>query len=116
MTQLVVETEAGNRTICRLKGEFDILGAQLLRRAAAKFIPTGGVVVVDLSDVTFIDSTGVSALVGLARRCREHGGSARLVGPRRSVARVLDMTGAGALLGRSPEHPSLTHHASLLDH
>lgn len=116
MTRLVVETEGGNRTTCRLQGEFDIVGAQLLRRAAARFIPTGGAVVVDLSEVTFIDSTGVSALVGLARRCSEHGGSARLVGPRRSVARVLDMTGAGALLGRPPEHPPLTHHAALFDH
>lgn len=99
VAQLMVETAAGNRTICRPIGELDMIGAELLRRAGAGLLSTGGSVVIDLSDVTFIDSAGLCALVGLARRSSEGGGNVRCVGARRSVGRVLRMTRIDELLG-----------------
>lgn len=106
VAQLMLETAAGGRTICRPTGELDMIGAELLRRAGAGLLATGGSLVIDLSGVTFIDSAGLSALVGLGRRSSECGGNICFVGARRSVSRVLAMTGVDQLVGM----PSKTAH------
>ena len=49
-------------------------------------------VVVDLSRVTFIDSTGLGVLVGALKRVRERG-ALSLVCPQRQVRRVFEITG-----------------------
>jgi anti-sigma B factor antagonist len=49
-------------------------------------------VVVDLSRVTFIDSTGLGVLVGALKRVREKG-ALSLVCPQRQVRRVFEITG-----------------------
>lgn len=50
-------------------------------------------VVVDLSGVTFIDSSGIGVLVGALKRAREHGGTLVLVCPQPRVRRVFEITG-----------------------
>lgn len=113
MAQLMVEIASGDRITCRPVGDLDLVGAQLLRGAATGMLATAGSIVVDLSEVTFIDSAGLSALVGLARRCNERGGQVCFVGPRRSVARVLAMTGVDRLLGMPPAEPPRAHQVPL---
>lgn len=49
--------------------------------------------VIDLSDVTFLDSAGMAALVSLLKRSREAGGDVRLVWPvAEGARRILDLT------------------------
>jgi anti-sigma B factor antagonist len=55
-------------------------------------------VVVDLADVTFIDSAGLGALVGAHRRMREAGGRLRIVRPPPLVARAFELTGLDEVL------------------
>lgn len=55
-------------------------------------------VVVDLTDVTFIDSAGLGALVGAHRRMRESGGRLRIVRPSPLVARAFELTGLDEIL------------------
>lgn len=50
------------------------------------------VAVVDMADVTFIDSTGLSGLVSALNRCREHGGDLRLVVTHPNVEKVFRIT------------------------
>jgi len=50
-------------------------------------------VVVDLSDVTFIDSTALGVLIGGVRRLHEVDGRMALVVATRPVERVLTITG-----------------------
>ena len=57
-----------------------------------------GLVVVDLADVTFIDSAGLGALVGAHRRMREGGGCLRIVRPPPLVARAFELTGLDGVL------------------
>ena len=85
--------DAGNRVI-RVGGELDLATVPSLEQEleAAMGRPDGGVVV-DLSELDFIDSTGIAVLV---RAMGESNGSARLrFVPSRSeaVGRVLEMTG-----------------------
>ena len=84
--------DAGSRVI-RVSGELDLSTVPSLEQEleAALERPEGGVVV-DLSDLEFIDSTGIAVLV---RAMGEEGESRLKFVPTRSaaVARVLEMTG-----------------------
>jgi anti-sigma B factor antagonist len=86
--------------VIHLAGEFDAVLAAA-RRAELMDVcdrSAGSVVVLDLTEVTFIDSTGLGLLIGLARRMRDGGGGVRLRGCRRSVRRVLTLSGLDAVL------------------
>jgi anti-sigma B factor antagonist len=55
--------------------------------------------IVDVSDVTFIDSSGLSTLVASSQRLRALGRGLRIVGPSDSVRTVFEVTGLQGLLG-----------------
>lgn len=48
---------------------------------------------VDLSDVPFIDSTGLGFVAGLTRRCNKRGGRLTVTGARGVVRRAFHITG-----------------------
>lgn len=57
---------------CRLTGEIDFTSAGPVQATlTAMVLPGGGTVVADLSQVTFIDSTGLGVLVQVHRVARE---------------------------------------------
>ena len=74
--------------VLSLRGEADVLTAPLLRHALADATERFRVVVLDLSGVTFLDSTALSVLV-VARR----GLTIRITGLRPHVRKVFDVTG-----------------------
>jgi anti-anti-sigma factor len=49
--------------------------------------------VIDMSDVTFLDSTGLGAIVALQRRQRSHGGVVAIANAAPPVERILQLTG-----------------------
>src|SRR3954454_22161572 len=49
--------------------------------------------VIDMTDVTFLDSTGLGAIVALQRRQRTHGGVVAIANAAPSVQQVLQLTG-----------------------
>jgi anti-anti-sigma factor len=58
---------------------------------------------VDLSGVTFIDSTGLSLLVDALQRVRDKGGTLTLSHPAPSVRRVFGIVGFPRLFDITPE-------------
>jgi anti-anti-sigma factor len=50
-------------------------------------------VIVDLRDVTFMDSSGLSVLVGLAKRQQPRGGSVAVCNPSPQIAKLMMVTG-----------------------
>ncbi|HEY2687211.1 MAG TPA: STAS domain-containing protein, partial [Streptosporangiaceae bacterium] len=56
-------------------GEIDISTATKLRECLFELAASGRPLVADLDQVGFIDSAGLSALVGTAKRAAAHGGS-----------------------------------------
>jgi anti-sigma B factor antagonist len=66
--------------------------APQLREELHRVCGGGACVVVDLSGVSFIDSTGLGVLIGGLKRAREKG-SLSLVCPHSRVRRVFEITG-----------------------
>jgi anti-sigma B factor antagonist len=86
--------QEGDAVVVGLRGEFDASVAQHVRAQIQSVLETGvGTVVVDMREVTFIDSTGLGVLAGAARRARSCGTRLLLRGPTRATRRVLDLTG-----------------------
>lgn len=76
--------------VVRLWGELDHAEATALAEVAASSVDTQRELVVDLTDLTFIDSAGIGVIVETARLTD---GDVLLRGPRPAVRRVLDVTG-----------------------
>lgn len=78
--------------VLALHGEFDLTGVEAFECAAACADPVVSLVL-DLSDLSFMDSSGIGALVGLHRRAQAEGWSLVLAAPGPQVAGLLAMTG-----------------------
>jgi anti-sigma B factor antagonist len=79
--------------IAAVTGEIDISTVAQLRERLYELADNGGMLIVDLNRVTFIDSAGLGALVGTAQRVAEHGGSLHAVCAQQQPRRLLWMTG-----------------------
>ena len=82
-----------------LSGELDLAAAPSVRDILNRAVGSGvGTVRVDVSAVTFLDSTGLNVLVDAWRQARGLGVSFVLTAPPANVRRVFDITNLGALL------------------
>jgi len=89
---ITVRSERGV-VIAAVTGEIDISTVAPLRERLLELADSGGTLIIDLNRVTFIDSAGLGALVGTARRAAEHGGSLHAVCAQRQTRKLLWMTG-----------------------
>ena len=88
-----------------VSGELDLYVERELREALAAAGKLGrGTVVVDLSGVSFMDSTVCGILVGEATRRRREGGELVLVSSRNRASRVLEVAGIDRVIA---VHPTL---------
>jgi anti-sigma B factor antagonist len=79
--------------VFHVKGALDMSTSSILRESVEPHLNVKGRAVIDLSAVTFCDSTGLGAIVGLYRTASAAGCSLFLRAPQRGVAAVLAMTG-----------------------
>jgi anti-sigma B factor antagonist len=93
--RLTLSTHAsGDVTIIEATGEMDMATAPQLREEIIDLVTAGPRrVLLDVSRVSFLDSSGLSVLVGGLKRLREHGATLELVGPQERVLKVLRITG-----------------------
>ena len=90
----------GQGAILCVGGEVDLATAPQLHAKLLELVEvkeTGGVVV-DLTQVVFMDSTGLSVLLAGHRRAQAHGHTMRLVCPEGQVLRVMRLTGMEKVL------------------
>jgi anti-sigma B factor antagonist len=84
----------GPTTTLRLVGELDISNTQDLRDCFTALAKAGQErIIVDLSELDFIDSMGIGALVGGLKRFRSAGGEFVLRDPSSRVLKVIELTG-----------------------
>jgi anti-sigma B factor antagonist len=85
--------ERDGHTVVAVGGEIDAYTAPSLQSALDEVIPDRGVqVVVDLSDVDFLDSTGLGVLVNALNRARTHDGELSLVVTSDRVRRIFEIS------------------------
>jgi anti-sigma B factor antagonist len=80
-----------DRAVVIAAGEVDLFTAPALREAVLAATQVSDALVIDLTDVRFIDSTGIGVLVGAAGRPRRR--QVALVGPTPMMCKVLQVTG-----------------------
>jgi anti-sigma B factor antagonist len=90
---LTTRTE-GDRTVVSVGGEIDVYTAPQLREKVVELVAAGDVdLVLDLSGVEFLDSTGLGVLVGALNRVRAQDGSLALVLTQERILKVFEITG-----------------------
>ncbi|MFI7320169.1 STAS domain-containing protein [Streptomyces venezuelae] len=94
----------GTLAVIALSGDFDITTAPAVRARALELIAAGHPdLVADLAKVTFCDSSGLGALIGIWRCAKDADGSLTLAAIPDRLSRLLDVTGMDTIL---PAYPS----------
>jgi anti-sigma B factor antagonist len=90
-----LKTEDGGETlIFKLRGSLDIATAPTIRAALVDATDKGSHhLIVDLTGLEFLDSTGLGVLIGAHRRTTEHNGSFQLIVHEGPISRLLNITG-----------------------
>ncbi|MDR8409491.1 STAS domain-containing protein [Nonomuraea sp. 3-1Str] len=91
---VTVETET-RRTVAHLRGEIDLATAELLKKSLNTMIEHQSVsaLEVDLSQVSFIDCSGLRVLMALKRSLQSRGGTLSLAHLSPSAERLLAAAG-----------------------
>lgn len=101
----VTTSTEGDAAVVAATGELDAHAAPTLAAAVDPLADRPqGTLVIDLSGVDFVDSTGLGVLVGALKRVREAGGRLDVVVTSPRVLKVLGLTGLDVVI---PLHASL---------
>jgi anti-sigma B factor antagonist len=93
LTFEIAETRIDAVSVIAVTGEIDLATSPDLRdRLMAQEADGVSAIVVDLTGVSFLDSTGLGVLVGAYRRQEEAGGTLKLVVTEPRILKVLEIT------------------------
>ena len=82
-----------------VEGEIDAYTAPQLREGLdAVEVQQGANIEVDLTNVNYIDSTGLGVFVAFYKRVQREGGDVRLVGLSERIKRLFEITGLSELM------------------
>ena len=89
-----------DHTVLEVGGEIDVYTAPTLRARLVALVDAGATsIIVDLSRVEFLDSTGLGVLVGGLKRVRAHDGSLDLVCTQERILKIFRITGLTKVFG-----------------
>ncbi len=97
----VVAKRIGQTLIVYLDGEFDLHAAGPFKTVVADAFARDERLrhlIIKMSDVTFMDSSGVGAILGRYRDLRERGGRLMVVGLQMPVRKVFDFSGMSRVI------------------
>jgi anti-sigma B factor antagonist len=84
----------GDHTVLEVGGEVDVYTAPKLRERLVELVSDGHhQLIVDMTKVEFLDSTGLGVLVGGLKRVRSHDGSLALVCNQERILKIFRITG-----------------------
>ena len=88
-------TFEGDVTVLGLVGEFDLGGLSTFNGALAAVDPSVARVVIDLSELTFVDSTGLGCFARSHNELEARGAKLVLRAPSKAVRRIIDILALG---------------------
>jgi anti-sigma B factor antagonist len=90
---LLIDSAPGGITIIRPSGRLDLLRAAQFKQDLSKIVSGGqSRLVIDLDAVTFIDSSGLGALIGGLKAARQADGDLRIARPNQQASVILQLT------------------------
>lgn len=92
----------GTTATLRVTGELELVQGDRLEAATQRMIGEVEHFVVDLSGVTFMDSSGLGALIAINQAVGEAGASVVLRQPTEAVTRILEMTATASAFTIQP--------------
>ncbi|MCS5733829.1 STAS domain-containing protein [Herbiconiux daphne] len=97
--EFTTEPVGDDTVIVRGDGRLNMVSGPVLRETVTKCIATGRPrVVVDMSRIQFMDSSGLGALISCLKSAREASGELRIVAPSSQVSMVLKLSKVDSIL------------------
>jgi anti-anti-sigma factor len=91
--ELALDIRSDGAAVVRLAGRLDLASAAQVKQELTRAIVEGHRhLVVDLGEVTFIDSSGLGALIGALKAARLQHGDLRIARPAEQARLVLELT------------------------
>lgn len=87
-----------------LNGEIDIYTAPDLKDQLLPLTKDKSTLEVDLSEVSYMDSTGLGVFISLLKSAKEHEGELYLLNPQSKVLRLFTITGLDQILNIEAPH------------
>lgn len=91
----------GTTLIVKVTGEFDIIIADEFKKIVDSYLDSnkGRNLLIDLKEVTFIDSSGLGAILGRYKKVESLKGKLVIAGPRLQVKKILRVSGINKIIG-----------------
>ncbi len=91
---------ASNSLVVKIRGEIDAESAEELRRRIDIEYDCTTVkdMLFDLSEVGFMDSSGIGLIIGRYKRVAALGGVVKLTGADKTVKRIIELSGLGRIV------------------
>lgn len=99
---MAVKTDLkGTTLVVRVTGEFDMIIAEEFKKRVDNYLDNHSArfLLVDLGGVTFIDSSGLGALLGRYKKVENLKGKMVIAGPRVQVKKILEVSGINRIIG-----------------
>jgi anti-sigma B factor antagonist len=99
MIEFAVETNAEGIAVVMPKGRLTMASARQLREVLDGLVADGrSRIVVDMAETTFLDSSGLGALIAGLKTARQAGGDLRVARPTEAVTMVFQLTNLDKVL------------------
>lgn len=110
MTDFATTTLADGVGVIAPRGRVTLVSARHLREAISELV-AGGThrIVVDLGETTFLDSSGLGALIAGLKSARQAGGDLRIARPTAAVLTVFELTNLDKVLRPRPSVEGAFH-------
>ena len=89
----ITEEKKDGITICNISGEININTSPQLRKSFESFVEANTAkIVVDFSQVSYIDSSGLATFIELLQRLKKVGGTFRICSMSQKVKNIFEVT------------------------
>lgn len=97
--EVIVDSQPGGIGVVRPIGRLDLLTGSVVRQSVAQTIAAGNRrLIVDLAEVSFMDSSGLAALISGLKAARLAGGDLRIARLTDQVHQLFELTGLNRVL------------------
>lgn len=93
MSLEIKQSQEKGFSVLQVSGEIDVFSAPDFKASVEKALKQGQTIAIDLQNVTYMDSTGLSVLIFALKRTKSKEGECYLVSPHPNIRKLLKITG-----------------------